>query len=544
MADKDVLPVGERRLKLFFNTLQEELYGLGPLSFGAHRQVQRAQKRARVFNDQLQAKAVSDFLETNTLVGQIQLSRPPSKTLDKDVIVNARHFVTTMLERYTSSFDELSIQRPLELSFLFDNWRFGPGASHGIKGTHTADKIAQDMTCTALCEPLVRKLRGRNPYFVAKDGHDGVQGTRVIRGSKLATVPKNEDTERTIAIEPSGNMALQLAAGLYLEGTLRYIGLDIRTQQPKNKAAAQRGSLSGDLATLDLKSASDMISIDLVRALFPDEWFDLFMLLRSDEIKLPNGEWVKLNMISTMGNGFTFPLMTFVIVALIYGYRCVTGGPRLFMDWSSTCVFGDDIIIPVHEYNVIVDVLTCAGLIVNLDKSFCDGPFRESCGGDYYYGRDVTPVYVKSLTCELDVYVAINQVLSWSTREGFFLPRSLTYLKSLLRGKVHLVPEWKQPNQGILTLGCPKRYTYLSSGLPSVPLSKEAMHFAVPLASGGYLESAGDALFFIPRGVKPSVGRVRRSRLPNGFLDGWDPLLRARPSAEIIATKVSIIFAD
>jgi hypothetical protein len=375
----------------------------------------------------------------------------------------------------------------------------------------------------------------------------GVSGVVQIKGSRLATVPKNQDTERTIAIEPSGNMCLQLSAGAYLEGALRYIGLDITTQQPKNKAMAKRGSISGDVATLDLKAASDMISIDLVRALMPPEWFELLMALRSPFISIPQGKgkeasWVELNMISTMGNGFTFPLMTLLIVSLIYGYRCKLGGPRLFINWKDTCVFGDDIIIPTSEYTLAVDTLTRAGLIVNLDKSFSSGPFRESCGGDYLNGVDITPFYVKSLSNELDVYVVINQVMQWSLREKFPLHRTLTLLRSMLNGKPHLVPEWYNPDQGILTSGCSRRYTYLSRRPRKVPVSNYGLFFALPLAVGGYIEEIGGALFYTPRELKPPKVYVRRSRLPQGFLDGWDPDYRSHPDSVVAANQLAVHF--
>jgi hypothetical protein len=409
-VSKSNVPVGEARLTTFFTTLLEELLASGPQNGAVHRQVQRARKRARFRREDLRGLAIADFLAINERVGEIQKNSPPSQVLDRRILSNAQYFITNVLERFTSTFDELAIQQPLEMSFLFSNWRFGPGASNGVKGTHTADKISQDMTCTALCEPLVLKLRRSSPYFTARDGHKGVSGTTLIGGSKLTTVPKNEDTERTIAIEPSGNMSLQLAAGMYLEGALRHIGLDIRNQQQKNIAMAKRGSQDGSIATLDLKSASDMISIDLVRALLPCAWFDLLIKLRSPTITVPSDgkagnedRQVELNMISTMGNGFTFPLMTLILVALIYGYRCTRGGPSLYIDWSNTCVFGDDIIIPTHEYSGFVDVLTKAGLIVNYDKSYSAGSFRESCGGDFLNGVDVTPFYVKSLVAEPDV---------------------------------------------------------------------------------------------------------------------------------------------
>ena len=548
MSKSNVQERGEERLTTFFYTLLDELLAKGPQSFGVSRQVQRARKRARFLREDLREKAIADFLAINEKVGQLQNDCPPSLTLDPRIVANAKYFITTILERFTSSWDELAIQQPLEMSFLWSNWRFGPGASNGVKGTHAADKIWQEMTCTAQCEPLVLKLRSMNPYFAARDGSRGVSGTKQIEGSRLTTVPKNEDTERTIAIEPSGNMCLQLAAGMYLEGALRRIGLDIRNQQPKNKAMAKRGSELGDVATLDLKSASDMISIDLVRALMPSEWFDLLMKLRSPTITVETklgdgfsvGVQVELNMISTMGNGFTFPLMTLILVALIYGYRCTRGGPSLFISWADTCVFGDDIIIPTHEYDGIVDTLTKAGLVVNNDKSFRDGPFRESCGGDYLNGVDVTPFYVKSLAAEPDIYVAINQVLAWSAREKLYLHKTLCFLISCLDGKIHLVPEWLNPDQGILTAGCPKRYTYLSLVHANVKLSKEADMFAMPLAVGGYISMVGDELVYLPRSNRPPRVKVRRSRLPNGYLDGWDPGCRSQQDAWWVAGLIAI----
>jgi hypothetical protein len=551
VSKSNVIKTGEERLTAFFTTLSDELLAYGPQNAAVNRQVLRARKRARFLREDLQEKAIADFLAINEKVGEIVRNSPPSLSLDSRVIANARLFITTVLERFTSTFDELAIQQPLEMSYLYSNWRYGPGASNGIKGTHAADKIFQVMTCTAQCEPLVLKLRRSNPYFVAKDGLTGISGTMQIEGSRLTTVPKNEDTERTIAIEPSGNMCLQLAAGMYLEGALRHIGLDIRDQQQKNIAMAMRGSISGEVATLDLKSASDMISIDLVRALMPSAWTDLLMKLRSPMITIQrDGKardvdmQVELNMISTMGNGFTFPLMTLIIVALIYGYRCIRGGPNLFIHWTNTCVFGDDVIIPTHEYKGFVDVLTKAGLVVNLDKSFCEGAFRESCGGDFLNGVDITPFYVKSLISEADVYVVINQVLEWSARTQVRVHHTLALLRSFIHGKPHLVPEWLNPDQGILTSGCPRRYTYFSLQQEAHQLRKEAEFFSMPLAVGGYLVAVGDGLFYLPRSNKPPRVRVRRARLPQGYLDGWDPSYRSQSATAVIAAYVAIHFGS
>lgn len=524
----------ESRLDSFFQSLSAELrnvHASPQVDQAVSRQLARMRKRARYVRPNLSSEAILRFCETNDLVKKKVLSP------DSFVVNNARLFITRALERVTMMLDPDDVQGVLCLDYLFDNWRFGPGASFEVKGTHTAQKIEQDMTTTARAVPLVSSLRMRHPYLSLYDKTNG-GGLRVVSGSKLTTVPKNEDVERTIAVEPSGNMALQLAAGMYLEEALRRVGLDIRTQQPKNKALACRGSLGG-LATIDLKSASDMIKPELVRLLFPKIWYDLLMGLRSPCTRLPDGQWLSLNMISTMGNGYTFPLMTLIFVSLIYGLRCRKPGPTLHIDWNSTGVFGDDIIVPEHEYADLVDELEKWGFIVNTDKSFHVGPFRESCGGDYFGGYDVTPFYVKSLAKTSEIYVAINQLVTWCARHELALPHTLRYLVGLLPSRPFLVPEWHNPDQGILTSQGPRLYKYLARVPLKVKLRSD--FFLTSLASGGFVESCGGAnVFFTPRSDQPRM-KVCTSRIPKGYVDGWDPLTRSHRESSWANLLVSLV---
>lgn len=528
--------VGEERLDAFFSVLQDELLARQVSDDPANlRQIARMRKRACYHRPSLDVEAIEKFVAINAEVKSFKLD------LDDDVTSNAKHFITVVLERFTARISPDSIQETLEPSYLLDNWRYGPGASYRTEGTHTVEKILQAMTVTSSCAPLIYNLRRFNPYFASFDRSNGVPGITEVGGSRLTTVPKNEDTVRTIAIEPSGNMVLQLAAGRYLEGALKMIGLDITNQQPKNKLLARRGSMDGSIATIDLASASDRISIDLVRALMPPKWVHLLMTLRSPKMDLPKeGGVLELAMISTMGNGFTFPLMTLLLVSLIYGLRCRRkNSPTLFLDWSNTCVFGDDIIVPKDEYADLCEVLRQAGFVVNNDKSYSEGPFRESCGGDYHCGRDITPFYVKSLRCDTEVYVAINQVLEWCAREGCILYKTLLLLRSYV-DKVRLVPEWHGPQEGVLTALCPRRYTYLRQVNRKVKV-REDHPFLVMLACGGYVD-AGDNLdiFYSPRPFKNEV-RVKASRLPNGYLDGADPVKRSATTSEFISNYVFIL---
>lgn len=526
--------VNKDRLLAFFNTMSAEIslsHGDAAHSYAVNRQIMRMRKRAQLGDSDLLAKkAVDKFVSINDTVKVFSLS------LDEDIVSNAREFIETALWRFTTKFSPDSIQESLDLRWLYDNWKFGPGASNGVTGTHACKKIVQPFTSTSQATRYVSWLRESNPYFRSYDGNGN--GIVVTSGSRLTTVPKNEDTERTIAIEPLGNMALQLAAGTYLEGTLRMIGLDIKDQQPKNKAMARRGSIDGSLATIDLASASDSISIPLVRALFPKKWFELLMDLRSPVTTLPDGRVVEMHMMSTMGNGFTFPLMTFIFVSLIYALRCRRRGPRLFIDWSNTCVFGDDIIVPTREYEALCNILEKAGFSVNKEKSFSSGPFRESCGGDYFEGHDVTPFYVKSLRNDSEIYVAINQLLKWSGTHKVCVTSSLRLLVSYLKRGPYLVPEWMDPSEGILTSQCPRRYKYLSA--KPIPSEHKRGHFDMMLAVGGYITEDRSGVFFTERSAKVRLNTCK-ARLPNGYLDGWCPD-RGSPSASSwVALMVSLI---
>lgn len=532
-----------KRLDGFFESMTRALDGYETPA--TKRLSDRMRKRARYKKKGLQTSAEATFLSNNNYVKTRELK------LDPWIVNNARLFITTALEKFTKSIDADSIQSCLCASYLFDNWRYGPGASHDVSGTHICQKIVQDFSVTERCEPYVKLLRKRDAYFGSYDAIHGQSGIRRVQGSVLGFVPKNEDVMRTIATEPSGNMVLQLAAGSYLEGALRGIGLDIRSQEPKNKALARRGSIDGSLATIDLKSASDLIGIDLVRLLMPKEWADLLVDLRSAAIKLSDGKYAELNMISTMGNGFTFPLMTLIICSLLYAVQCNDQARPLWIDWEVNAVFGDDIIIRTQYAEEMMSVLTQAGFIVNYDKSFIRGPFRESCGGDYWEGVDITPFYVKSLANDADVYVAINQLTLWCAKHKLHLYGPLVYLVRLIREPL-FIPEWHDPSEGILASQVPRKYSYLKA-LPPKWVHRPG-HFDMPLALYGGLDSPTrsveeffdwerlsakrkesilgrlESVTFTPRpSGKPGYRvkyKIQERKLPKCFLDGSDPISR------------------
>jgi hypothetical protein len=107
----------------------------------------------------------------------------------------------------------------------------------------------------------------------------------IVDGNRVTFVPKDITTHRAIAIEPSGNLALQKGVGSYIKRRLTSWGINLKDQD-KNRDMARRGSLTdiceyGRLATLDLAMASDTVSSSIVDLLLPMEWVNYLNTIRS-----------------------------------------------------------------------------------------------------------------------------------------------------------------------------------------------------------------------------------------------------------------------
>lgn len=141
-------------------------------------------------------------------------------------------------------------------------------------------------------------------------------------------------------------------------------------------------------------------------------------------------------MVSSMGNAFTFPLQTLLFSSLVYGVYRALGIPfeRPYrQSLGNFAVFGDDIIIVRKAYNLVSRMLSLCGFSVNVNKSFNEGFFRESCGGDFWCGHNVRGVYIESLKRLSDVYSAINRLNVWSAKWGVALPRTIQFLMKGVR---------------------------------------------------------------------------------------------------------------
>lgn len=236
--------------------------------------------------------------------------------------------------------------------------------------------------------------------------------TKVVPGNILFTVPKNTTIDRVAAKEPDLNMFMQKGAGAVMRKALRRVGINLN-DQTRNQRLARLGSLDGSLATMDLSSASDSVTYNLVELLLPPLWFGYLADIRSPITIIDGIEHVN-EMFSSMGNGFTFELesLLFYVIAKTVAYLTGTQG--------IISVYGDDIICPTGMYHDLAWVLKCCGFAVNPDKSFHTGPFRESCGGHYYAGVDITPFYIrKPIESLIDLIHVANAIRRWSGLSGW-----------------------------------------------------------------------------------------------------------------------------
>lgn len=233
----------------------------------------------------------------------------------------------------------------------------------------------------------------------------------MVRGNTLFTVPKNAEIDRCAAKEPDHNMYLQKEVGGWIRNALKCVGIDL-TDQSKNRSLAEKGSREGNLATLDLSSASDSITTSVVYLLLPVDWVCYMDDIRSKET-LVDDEWHTNEMFSSMGNAFTFELETLIFWALVSAVK------RLTHTKGIVSVYGDDIILPSSVARIVTRVFGFFGFIINPKKSYWEGGFRESCGGHYYFGCDITPFYVRGpLTSMRRVIHLANSFRKWCNRRS------------------------------------------------------------------------------------------------------------------------------
>lgn len=345
-----------------------------------------------------------------------------------------------------------------DLEFIRDHMAIGPGAAQKADSSTLATKLFSGPMSFTNSDYLITLYRsalaGTGLWADAEMHRFQKFGFSKVDGGKIFFAKKNAEISRTCCTEPNLNMLIQKALGDFCEMRLKHnFGISLAVQPSYNRNLARIGSIDGSFGTIDLVSASDSISWGLFNALMEDGFTKaVFSMARSEFAVLPDGEKVPLNMISTMGNGFTFPLQTIIFASAVRSVYQLMGFP-------SNCpqtqfgVFGDDIIVRREAYEFLIRMLHKLGFEVNEGKSFNNGPFRESCGEDYFSGVNIRGVFVRSLETPQEICSCINRLTSWSAQNRIRLPSLLILLRGMVP-KAPFVPYSESDDAGIKVPFC------------------------------------------------------------------------------------------
>jgi len=304
--------------------------------------------------------------------------------------------------------------------------RFGPGSTYGDRGSLTTipDKMSSSPTLTRDAWPFLFPWSGTLWGSACASRGETID---IVRGNRFTTVPKDCTKFRGIAIEPSVNLFYQLAFGQAMKDRLKSAGLNLQTAPDLHKLVACDASISGKYATIDLSQASDNLASSLVKLVLPPKWFEPLNDLRAPFTEIVEAgvkKNVLLEKFSSMGNGYTFELETVIFMAICRAVYTLSG-QKPYMS-KNVFVFGDDIIVKTELARDVIAALRFFGFSPNTKKTFVDGPFRESCGGDYFGGVDVRPYFQKELPSEPQQFIAMaNGIRRMVLNDRFSSPRGL-----------------------------------------------------------------------------------------------------------------------
>jgi hypothetical protein len=378
--------------------------------------------------------------ETNKRIWD--LKQTPLSSWDEPLAVLLRSLQTEILQ--------LLGETPPDFEEVMQFGKFGPGTSLSTD-MESLDPILKTVNPSALTslkgeifhlyerslmgDAVVRAGYGCNPTNSRRSvARLAIDVTEFNDHARLSTVPKNYATDRCIEIGGSLTTWVQQAYDGFIRRRLEARwGLDLKNQVP-NQDLAFRGSLesrSRNFCTIDMTSASDRIAFGLVVSILPRAWAKCLVAM-TNRSTLVEGELVKLEKFSAMGNSITFSLMTAIFGAVVRSVLRDRGFQR--MSWR---VYGDDIIVEEPIYEQVVDHLHLLGFEINAKKSYSRDYFRESCGVDYLCGTSVRALYIKEpIKIVPDVYKYLNLIQLHI--KGF--PVRARWFRPLYEYLLHLIP--------------------------------------------------------------------------------------------------------
>jgi hypothetical protein len=283
-----------------------------------------------------------------------------------------------------------------ELFSTFDPSAIVP--RHGPGAVSTKEKLWDKWRFTTVSK-RIQSVYPLDAYFYASLGHvcDRLDEFKLVgdqeNSARVILVPKDSRGPRLISCEPLEYQWVQQGLGRAImhhveHHPLTRYNVHFSDQSP-NQCGALLGSATGRYATLDLKEASDRVSLGLVRLLFPSGIIKYLENCRSLSTRLPTGEVLNLRKFAPMGSALCFPILALTTWALLAA-RAEDADTR-----DGILVYGDDVVVPTAFAADAIEQLETFGLLVNRAKSCVTGFFRESCGVDAYKGHNITPLRLR-----------------------------------------------------------------------------------------------------------------------------------------------------
>lgn len=371
---------------------------------------------------------------------------------------------------------------------------------HGPGSVATKQRLHEKFLWTNVSSQLT-DVYPLDAYFFASSGHvcdafrSFVDLTDVSHSARVILVPKDSRGPRLISCEPVDFQWIQQGlsrsiVSLVESHKLTKFNVNFTNQQP-NQFAALLGSRTGKYVTLDLKEASDRISVDLVRMLFPSHVYTYLEACRTSSTVLPDGQVLKLNKFAPMGSALCFPILALCVWSIL------TSAAPDADTRESILVYGDDVIVPKGFALNAIEQLESFGLLVNRDKSCTSGFFRESCGTDAFQGVNVTPVRFRTVWSSTP---AANVYSSW-----------IAYANSMYDRQYH------------------RTYDYIVSGLLSVYKRIPSDDMELPCPSLRFVPAEGrPTRRRFHKGLQKLQWKVNDIKSPTitHEIDGWAMLLR------------------
>lgn len=307
-----------------------------------------------------------------------------------DYLETERHLETVELDN--SLLSQLnSVMREWLQDFSYEGYQpsHGPGSVAFAKSRSKDAKFKQlksDELLNYFLQHLPDECGDYSPYPLGLD---------LDRTCKVVFVPKSVTSWRTISMEPASLQYYQQGIWNCLDrfmtrhSFLRCV-VDIHSQDRNRSMAKKASAEGGSFATIDLSAASDTVSWDLVKQVFRGtRLLRGCYATRSRHALLPDGTRVSLRKFAPMGSALCFPIECLIFAAVC---EITARSHGIYRDASCYSVYGDDIVIRHDLASDLIYNLEKCGFIVNTKKSFIarNLPFRESCGGEYFLGVNVS----------------------------------------------------------------------------------------------------------------------------------------------------------